>query len=30
VTYTALVNSTFNVDMACTWSLTRDCPCHRS
>jgi hypothetical protein len=22
---TALVNSTFNVDMACTWLLTRDC-----
>jgi hypothetical protein len=23
VTYTALVNSTFNVAMACTWSLSR-------
>ena len=29
-TYTALVNSTFNVDMTCTWSLIRDCPCHRT
>ena len=29
-TYSNLVKDTFNVDMPCTWSLTRDCSCHRS
>jgi hypothetical protein len=27
-TYSNLVTDTFNVDMPCTWSLTRDCSCH--
>jgi hypothetical protein len=29
-TYSNLVKDTFNVDIPCTWSLTRDCSCHRS
>jgi hypothetical protein len=29
-TYTNLVTATFDVDMPCTWTLVRDCPCHRS
>ncbi|CAB4031032.1 Hypothetical predicted protein [Paramuricea clavata] len=28
--YSNLVNSIYDVDVSCTWSLTRDCPCHRS
>ena len=28
-TYSLLRNSVFEVDMPCTWSLVRDCPCHR-
>ena len=28
--YSILVNSIYDVDVSCTWSLTRDCPCHRS
>ena len=24
------LNRTFDVDMTCTWSLVRDCSCHRS
>jgi hypothetical protein len=30
VTYANLVTATFDVDMPCTWTLVRDCPCHRS
>ena len=26
-TYLSLLTSTFDVDMTCTWSLFRDCPC---
>jgi hypothetical protein len=29
-TYSSLRNSVFEVDMPCTWSLVRDCPCHRN
>ena len=29
-TYSSLRNSVFDVDMKCTWSLVRDCPCHRN
>ena len=29
-TYLSLLNSTFDVDMPCSWSLVRDCPCHRN
>ena len=29
-TYGNLVMTTFNVDLLCTWTLVRDCPCHRS
>ena len=28
--YSILVNSIYDVDVSCTWSLNRDCPCHRS
>ena len=28
--YSILINSIYDVDVSCTWSLTRDCPCHRS
>ena len=27
--YTELVKSVYNVELSCTWSLVRDCPCHR-
>ena len=26
--YSSLVNPVFDVDMLCTWSLSRTCPCH--
>ena len=26
--YTNLLSSTYDVEMACTWSIVRDCPCH--
>ena len=29
-TYRNLVMTTFDVDLPCTWTLVRDCPCHRS
>ena len=29
-TYGNLVMTTFDVDLPCTWTLVRDCPCHRS
>jgi hypothetical protein len=29
-TYSFLCNSVFDIDMPCTWSLVRDCPCHRN
>ena len=29
-TYSSLRNLVFDVDMPCTWSLVRDCPCHRN
>ena len=29
-TYANLVTAAFDVDMPCTWTLVRDCPCHRS
>ncbi|CAB4006426.1 Hypothetical predicted protein, partial [Paramuricea clavata] len=25
-----VMNSIYDADVSCTWSLTRDCPCHRS
>ena len=28
--YSTLISNVYDVDMACTWSLTRDCPCHRT
>ena len=28
--YGNLVMTTFDVDLPCTWTLVRDCPCHRS
>ena len=28
--YGNLVMTTFDVDLSCTWTLVRDCPCHRS
>ena len=28
--YYTLISNVYDVDMACTWSLTRDCPCHRT
>jgi len=29
-TYFTLLDSTYNIDMPCTWFLSRNCPCHRS
>ena len=29
-TYPYLRDSVFDVDMPCTWTLVRDCPCHRN
>ena len=29
-TYFSLLNTTFDIDMPCTWFLYRNCPCHRS
>lgn len=29
-TYRNLLVSTFDIDMSCTWTLVRDCPCHRT
>ena len=29
-TYFTLLNSTYNIDIPCTWFLSRNCPCHRS
>ena len=26
--YANLLSSTYDVEMACTWSIVRDCPCH--
>jgi hypothetical protein len=28
--YHTSISNVYDVDMACTWSLTRDCPCHRT
>jgi hypothetical protein len=28
--YSTLISNVYDVDMACTWSLTRDCPCRRT
>ena len=28
--YSTLISNVYDVDMACTWSITRDCPCHRT
>ena len=29
-TYKNLLGTVFDIEMPCTWSLVRDCPCHRS
>ena len=29
-TYFTLLDTTFDIDMPCTWFLSRDCSCHRS
>ena len=29
-TYFTLLDTTHNIDMPCTWFLSRNCPCHRS
>ena len=29
-TYFTLLDTTYNIDMPCTWFLSRKCPCHRS
>ena len=29
-TYFTLLDTTYNIDMPCTWFLSRNCPCHRS
>ena len=29
-TYFTLLDITYNIDMPCTWFLSRNCPCHRS
>ncbi len=28
--YSMLVCSVFDVNLLCTWSISRECPCHRS
>ena len=30
VTYFTLLDTTYNIDMPCTWFPSRNCPCHRS
>jgi hypothetical protein len=27
--YFELLHSVYDVELSCTWSLVRDCPCHR-
>ena len=29
-TYFTLLDTTYNIDVPCTWFLSRNCPCHRS
>jgi len=29
-TYFTLLDTTYDIDMPCTWFLFRNCPCHRS
>ena len=29
-TYFTLLNTTYDINMPCTWFLSRNCPCHRS
>ena len=29
-TYFTLLDTTYNIDMPCTWFLSRNCSCHRS
>ena len=29
-TYFTLLDTTFDIDMSCTWFLSRDCSCHHS
>ena len=28
--YSSIVDSIYDVDLSCTWSLFRDCSCHRT